>query len=105
MAQAKAPGDIEAQIARSRQRLAVTLDEIAVRVHPSTILGDVKDRVSDSVDRTVGQACVRVNGLVDRARSQVVAPDGSPRMERIVPAAVVTVAVVGAVVVSRRKRR
>lgn len=105
MAQAKASGDIEAQIVRSRKQLAATLDEIAVRVHPSTILGDVKDKVAQSVDRTAGQAFVSVNRLVGQARSQVVAPDGSPRLERIVPLAAATVVVVGLVAASRRKRR
>lgn len=105
MAQAKAPGDIEAQIARSRKQLAATLDEIAVRVHPSTILGDVKDKVGQSVDRTAGQAFVTVNRLVGQARAQVVAADGSPRLERIVPLAAATVVVLGLVTVARRKRR
>lgn len=105
MAQSKTSGDFEAEIVRSRKQLAATLDEIAVRVHPTTIIGDAKTKVAERVDHTTGQAYVAVNRVITSARGQVIAPDGSPRMERIVPLAVVTVAVVGLVSLSARRRR
>lgn len=105
MAEAKTPGDIEAEIVRSRKQLAATLDEIAVRVHPKTIIGDAKARVAQSVDHTAGEAYVAANRIVSRARGQVIAPDGSPRLGRIVPIAVVAVAVAGLLVTSARRRR
>ncbi|MET7637713.1 DUF3618 domain-containing protein [Streptomyces sp. NPDC005438] len=93
MSEGRTPASIEADIIRKRQELAVVLDEIAVRVHPKTILQDAKDKASAGVDRTLG-----------RVRSQVVAEDGSPRMSRVVPIALVTVVVVGGVVLARRRR-
>lgn len=105
MAQGKTPSDIEAEIVRSRKQLAITLDEIAVRVHPKTVMDEAREKVAERVDNTVGQAYVAVNRTVSRARGQVIAPDGSPRMERIVPLALVTVAVLGLVSVTARRRR
>jgi hypothetical protein len=102
----RTPAQIEAEIARRRQGLAETLDELAVRVHPATIARDAKARAVSAVDRTVGQAYVAVNRAVGRARSQFVGDDGSPRPERIVPAALATVAIVAAVAsLSVRRRR
>ncbi|SEG79029.1 Protein of unknown function [Actinacidiphila yanglinensis] len=99
--------EIEADIARRRQDLAVTLDEIAVRVHPVTIIRDTKAKAVSAVDNTVGQAYVAANRVVSRARAQFVDEDGAPRMDRIVPVAVAGVAVVAAVAgltVWRRRR-
>lgn len=104
MAKARTTVDIEAEIAASRRRLASTLDEIGVRVHPKTIMGDARDQVARTVDRTAGQAFVTVNRFAGKARSQVIAPDGSPRLERIVPLVMVTVAVVGLVATAARRK-
>jgi hypothetical protein len=102
----RTPAQIEAEIARRRQGLAETLDELAVRVHPATIARDAKAKAVSAVDRTVGQAYVAVNRAVGRARSQFVTSDGSPRPERIVPAAIAVVAIVAAVAsLSVRRRR
>ncbi|SDO04990.1 DUF3618 domain-containing protein [Actinacidiphila guanduensis] len=104
---ARTPAQIEADITRRRQDLAVVLDEIAVRVHPVTIARDTKAKAVSAVDRTVGQAYVAANRAVGRARAQFVDEDGSPRMDRIVPAAVAGAALVAAVAgitVWRRRR-
>jgi Protein of unknown function (DUF3618) len=104
---ARTPAQIEAEIARRRQDLAVTLDEIAVRVHPVTIARDTKAKAVSALDRTVGQAYVAANRAVSRARAHFVDEDGAPRADRIVPVAVAGVAVVAAVAgltVWRRRR-
>ena len=104
---ARTAAEIEADIARRRQDLAVTLDEIAVRVHPVTIMRDTKAKAVSAVDRTVGQAYVAANRAVSRARAQFVDEDGAPRLDRIVPAAAAGTVVVAAVVgltVWRRRR-
>ncbi|MBB1243599.1 DUF3618 domain-containing protein [Streptomyces durbertensis] len=104
MAEAKSPAEIEAEIVRSRQRLAATLDELAVRVHPSTIMDDAKARAAAAVDRTAGRAYVAVNRSVGRVRAQLTHEDGSPRLERVVPLVVATVVVVGLLGSARRRR-
>ncbi|MCT2591230.1 DUF3618 domain-containing protein [Streptomyces sp. N2-109] len=107
MSDARTPVDIEADIVRRRRDLAVALDEIAVRVHPQTLMGDVKAKAAASVDRTVGRAYVAVNQGVSGVRAQFVGEDGSPRMERIVPVAVVAAVVTGGLCFrsARRRRR
>lgn len=104
MSEARTPAQIEADIARRRQALAVTLDEIGIRVHPKTIIGDAKAKVAGAVDRTAGQAYVAANRAVSDVRAQFVSEDGAPRMERIVPVALIAVAVVGLLTVSRRSK-
>ncbi|MGP4114349.1 DUF3618 domain-containing protein [Streptomyces sp. 4N509B] len=92
---ARTPEEIEARIARRRKDLAVTLDEIAVRVHPRTIMGDARARAMEVRDRTVE----RVTGGV---RDQFVTPEGAVRLERVVPVALVAAAAVGLLVLSSR---
>ncbi|GAA0330797.1 DUF3618 domain-containing protein [Streptomyces blastmyceticus] len=105
MSDARTPAQIEADIARRRNELAVTLDEIGVRMHPKTIVGDAKAKVAAKVDHTAGRAFVAANRLVLDVRSRFVAEDGTPRLERIVPVAMVAVGVVGLLTVSSRRRR
>ncbi|MFE0192696.1 DUF3618 domain-containing protein [Streptomyces sp. NPDC059008] len=105
MAEARTPAQIEADIARRRQELAVTLDEIGVRLHPKTIMGEVKAQAAAAVDRTAGRAYVVVNRTVCDVRAQLVSQDGAPRLERIVPVAMVGVAVVGLLALRARRRR
>ncbi|MGA5133290.1 DUF3618 domain-containing protein [Streptomyces olivoreticuli] len=105
MSDARTPAQIEADIARRRNELAVTLDEIGVRMHPKTIVGDAKAKVAAKVDHTAGRAFVAANRLVSDVRSRFVAEDGTPRLERIVPVAMVAVGVVGLLTVSSRRRR
>ncbi|MGP3950145.1 DUF3618 domain-containing protein [Streptomyces sp. 7N604] len=104
MSEARTPAQIEADIAGRREALAATLDEIAVRVHPKTIVGDAKARAASTIDRTAGRAYVAVNRAVSDVRATLVSADGSPRLERVVPVALVAVAVVGLLAVSARRR-
>ncbi|MDF4250867.1 DUF3618 domain-containing protein [Streptomyces sp. WMMB303] len=105
MPEARTPADIEADIIRRRQELAVALDEIAVRVHPKTIVGDAKARAAAAVDRTAGRAYVVANRAVSDVRAQFVSEDGAPRLERVVPAAVLTAVLVGGVLTLSSRRR
>ncbi|MGV9878322.1 DUF3618 domain-containing protein [Streptomyces sp. NPDC003006] len=104
MSDARTPAQIEADIKRRRDQLAETLDEIGVRVHPKTIVGDAKAKVVSSVDNSLGRAYVGANRFVSDVKGRFVAEDGSPRIERIVPVALVAVGVVGLLVVGSRRR-
>ena len=105
MSDARTPAQIEADIITRREQLAVVLDEIGVRVHPKTIIGDAKAKVAGAVDRTAGRAFVAVNRSVSDVKAQFVSKDGSPRLERVVPAALLVVGVVGLLTVSARRRK
>ncbi|MEU6666233.1 DUF3618 domain-containing protein [Streptomyces sp. NPDC046727] len=101
----RTPAQIEADIKRRREVLAETLDEIGVRVHPKTIVGDAKAKVIANVDHTVGRAYVQVNRVVSDVRAQFVDAEGTPRLERVVPVALVVVGVVGLLALGARRRR
>ncbi|MFG2993179.1 DUF3618 domain-containing protein [Streptomyces sp. NPDC048257] len=103
--EARTPAQIEADIVRRREQLAETLDEIGVRVHPKTVIGDAKARVASTVDQTAGRALATVNRVVTDLRDGLRHDDGTPRIDRIVPVALVAVSVVGLLVVSARRRR
>ncbi|WP_093800675.1 DUF3618 domain-containing protein [Streptomyces sp. Wb2n-11] len=105
MSDARTPAQIEADIKSRRDQLAVTLDEIGVRLHPKTIVGDAKARVASTVDQTAGRAFVAVNRTVSDVKAQFVSEDGSPRLERLVPVALVAVGLVGLITLSTRRRR
>ncbi|WP_329399224.1 DUF3618 domain-containing protein [Streptomyces melanogenes] len=105
MPEARTPAQIEADIRSRREQLAVTLDEIGVRLHPSTIAGDVKAKVASAVDRTAGRAFVAVNRTVSDVKAQFVSEDGAPRVERIVPVALLAVGLVGLLAMSSAKKR
>ncbi|MFG2984719.1 DUF3618 domain-containing protein [Streptomyces sp. NPDC048258] len=105
MPEARTPAQIEADIVRRREQLAETLDEIAVRVHPKTIIGDAKARVASTVDHTLGRAFVAVNRLVTDVKGALRHEDGAPRIERIVPVALVAAGVVGVLALSVRRKR
>lgn len=103
---ARTPAQIEADIARRREGLAVTLDEIAVRVHPSTIAADTKAAAVAAVDRTAGRAYAAVNRALTDTRAHFTDGSGAPRMDRVVPVAVAAVALVVVVAgLSARRRR
>ncbi|MER6977513.1 DUF3618 domain-containing protein [Streptomyces carpinensis] len=104
-ADTRTPAEIEADIRRRREVLAETLDEIGVRVHPKTIVGDAKAKVAANIDHTLGRAYVQVNRVVSDVRAQFVDGDGAPRLERIVPVALVAVGVVGLLTLGARRRR
>jgi hypothetical protein len=101
----RTPAQIEADIKRRREVLAETLDEIGVRVHPRTIVGDAKAKVVANVDHTLGRAYVQVNKVVSDVKAQFVDEEGSPRLERVVPVAVVAVGLVGLLVLGTRRRK
>jgi len=101
----RTPAQIEADIKRRRSVLAETLDEIGVRVHPKTIVGDAKAKVVSNIDHTLGRAYVGVNKVVSDVKAQFVDDEGAPRLERIVPVAVVAVGLVGLLALGRRRRR
>ncbi|MFI0907519.1 DUF3618 domain-containing protein [Streptomyces sioyaensis] len=105
MAEARTPAQIEADIVRRRQQLAVTLDEIGVRLHPKTIMDEAKAKAADAVDRTAGRAYVAANRAVSDVRAQLVSENGTPRLERVIPVAMVGVAVVGLLALRTRRRR
>ncbi|GAA2799365.1 DUF3618 domain-containing protein [Kitasatospora aburaviensis] len=96
---------IEADIARTRTQLASTLDELAMRVHPSTISAQVKAKAVATVEEKAGRAYVAASGLVEKAKAQFVDEKGQPRKERIVPAALVGVGLVLLVASSRKRRK
>ncbi len=101
---ARTTAQIEADITRTRTQLAATLDELAVRVHPTTITAQVKAKAVATVEEKAGRAYVAASGLVEQARAQFVDEKGQPRKERIVPAALVGVGLL-LLVASARKRR
>ena len=101
----RTPAEIEADIKRRRETLAETLDEIGVRVHPKTIVGDAKAKVVSNIDHTLGRAYVGVNRVVSEVKGQLVTEEGAPRLERIVPVALVVVGVVGLLTLGSRRRR
>ncbi|GAA4678136.1 DUF3618 domain-containing protein [Streptomyces chumphonensis] len=101
----RTPAQIEADIVRRREQLAATLDEIAVRVHPKTIADGARARAAAAVDRTAGRAYLAANRAVGSVRDQLVTEDGAPRLARVVPLALVTVAVAGLYLSSRRRHR
>ncbi|MEV6947069.1 DUF3618 domain-containing protein [Streptomyces sp. NPDC051172] len=101
----RTPAQIEADIRRRREVLAETLDEIGVRVHPKTIVGDAKAKVVSNIDQTLGRAYVEVNKVVSDVKAQFVDEEGAPRLERIVPVAVVAVGLVGLLALGTRRRR
>lgn len=101
----RTPAQIEADIKRRRDTLAETLDEIGVRVHPKTIVGDAKAKVASNIDHTLGRAYVGVNRVVSDVRGQLVTEEGAPRLERIVPVALVVVGVVGLLALGSRRRK
>jgi hypothetical protein len=101
----RTPAQIEADIRARREVLAETLDEIGVRVHPKTIVGDAKAKVVANVDHTLGKAYVQVNRVVSEVKAQFVDGEGAPRLERVVPVALVVVGVVGLLALSGRRRK
>ncbi|WP_329195534.1 MULTISPECIES: DUF3618 domain-containing protein [unclassified Streptomyces] len=105
MPEARTPAQIEADIVRRREQLAETLDEIGVRMHPKTIVGDAKAKVASKIDHTAGRAVVAVNKLVTDLKDGLRHEDGAPRIERIVPVALVATGLVGLLVLTARRKR
>lgn len=83
----RSPEDIEADIERTRERLAGTVNEIADRVKPANVVRRKTEGVRQLV--TYG---------VDSARAQVVDDRGNVRTERVAALGVAAVAAVGLLV-------
>ncbi|MBO3129111.1 DUF3618 domain-containing protein [Dermatophilus congolensis] len=81
----RSPQEIENDIVRSRNRLAATVDELAYRVKPKTIVA----RQAESARETLNKAVKNEHG--------------EPRLEVIAPAAIVVVGLT-AVAIARRAR-
>jgi hypothetical protein len=95
---------IEADIVRTRAQLAATLDELAVAVHPSTLVNQVKAQAKAAVDRTLGRGFVAVNRGVEQVRSRFVDEKGQPRKELVLPVVGGAVALGAALVLLRRRK-
>jgi len=102
---ARTTAQIEADIARTRTQLAATLDELAMRVHPSTVSAQVKAKAVAAMEERAGRAYVAASGLVEKAKAQFVDEKGQPRKERVVPVALVGVGLVLLVASSRKRRK
>ncbi|MEU8525092.1 MULTISPECIES: DUF3618 domain-containing protein [Streptomyces] len=105
MSDARTPAQIEADIVRRRDQLAVTLDEIGIRMHPKTIIGDARAKAASTVEQTAGRAFAAVQRTVDDVKARFTHEDGAPRLERVVPVALAVVGVVGLLAISSRKRK
>jgi hypothetical protein len=83
------PSAIEAEIARRRDHLAATVDELARRAHPKAI---ARQGAADAKDRV---------------RAAALTPQGELRIERLgaLAAAAVVIIVLGALLRRRRRRR
>lgn len=112
----RTPTQVEADIERTRSRLAGTIDQIADRVNPRNVAQRGVDRVRQEAQRGVQRARTGVQSGVGRARvgaergvaqvrGQLVDADGSPRVERIAGAASAVVALVGLAAWRRQSRR
>lgn len=96
---------IEADIAQARERLASTLDELAMRVHPATVVAQTKARVLGAVEQKAGRAYVAASGALEQAKAGFVDAKGRPRPDRVVPAVLVGTGVLLLVAAARRRRR
>jgi hypothetical protein len=92
------PAAIEADIEATRARLADTVDELAVRIHPKTLVQRTKDDARLQVQQATEQARVQLHDAV-------YAPDGTPRTERLAAVGAALVALIGLVVWRRVRRR
>ena len=79
------PAAIEAEIDATRARLAATVDELAVRIHPKTLAQRGKD------------------DAIAKVRAATTTPEGQPRIERLAAIGAAAVALL-ALVVWRRRR-
>jgi hypothetical protein len=88
--------DIETDIARTREELAATVDELTARL-------DVKTRVKESVQQTKDQAVDRIRTVRDQATDEDGRP--TPTTLGIGGAVAATVVVIVALTLWRRRRR
>nr|AUV64107.1 zinc finger protein [Streptomyces citricolor] len=102
---ARTTAQIEADIERTRKQLAVNLDELAMRVHPSTVAAQTKAKMRASVEQKAGRAYVAVSGAVEQVKAHFTDEQGRPRQDRIVPAALVGTGVLLLIASARSKRK
>lgn len=102
---ARTTAQIEADIAQARERLASTLDELAMRVHPATVAAQTRARMLGAVEQKVGRAYVAASGTLEQVKAGFTDEKGRPRPERVVPAALVGVGVVLLLASARKRRR
>ncbi|KJK58997.1 DUF3618 domain-containing protein [Saccharothrix sp. ST-888] len=102
---ARTTAQIEADIERTRKQLAVNLDELAMRVHPSTVAAQTKAKMVASVEQRAGRAYVAASGAVEQLKAKFTDADGRPRQERVIPAALVGVGVLLLFASARSKRK
>ncbi|MFE9427606.1 DUF3618 domain-containing protein [Kitasatospora sp. NPDC006697] len=97
--------EIEANIARTRDQLADTLDELAMRVHPTTIAAQARARALASVEQKVGRFYVAASRGVERVRVELTDDQGRPRPERIAPVVLVGGGVLLLLASGKRRRK
>lgn len=97
--------EIEANIARTRTQLADTLDELAMRVHPTTVAAQVRAKALAAVEQRAGRLYVGASRGVEQLKAQFVDEKGQPRKERIVPAVLVGGGVLLLVASARKRKR
>ncbi len=101
----RSAAQIEEDIARTREQLAATLDQLAVAVHPSTIIDSMKAQATAKVQQTAGQAFTRVNQGVEAVKGQFTDEKGNLDRKRVVPAAAIGAALVVGVIMLRRRKK
>jgi len=92
------PAAIEAEIEATRARLSGTVDELAVRIHPKTIVQRTRDDVKLRVQLATDEAKVQLHDAVYTS-------DGKPRTERLAAVGAALAALLGLVVWRRVRRR
>ena len=101
----RSAAQIEEDIARTREQLAATLDQLAVAVHPSTIIDSLKAQATAKIQQTAGQAFTRVNQGVEAVKGQFTDEKGNLDQKRVVPAAAIGAALVVGVIMLRRRKK
>jgi hypothetical protein len=92
------PAAIEAEIEATRARLSGTVDELAVRIHPKTIVERTRDDVKLRIQLATDEAKVQLHDAI-------YTDDGKPRTERLAAVGAALAALIGLVVFRRVRRR
>nr|WP_246213856.1 DUF3618 domain-containing protein [Kitasatospora viridis] len=101
----RSTAEIEANIARTRNQLADTLDELAMRVHPTTIAAQTRAKVLGAVEQRVGRCYVAASRGVERLRAELTDDQGRPRPERVVPVVLVGGGVLLLIASAKRRKK
>ncbi|MFD0528429.1 DUF3618 domain-containing protein [Kitasatospora arboriphila] len=102
---ARTTAQIEADIAQARERLASTLDELAMRVHPATVAAQTKARMLGAVEQKVGRAYVAASGALEQVKAGFTDEKASRGRSGWCRAALVGVGVVLLLASARKRRR